>query len=152
MTKRNLTYYAKWTLFAFIAIGVCVMAGCQAMGEFFAHGPDGGLSRADEIAAGIGAVAPMFGPYGIIGTGVASAVAGLGGMWARNRGKKLKKGVPALSGVVKGLERWKRDNPTAWEELGGIIGDIIDDDDRDVVDHFRQGKRNDSDLKGIKGA
>ena len=151
MRDKKFTCYAKWTLFAFIVISVCVMGGCQAAQAFFEPAADGGPSQADALVQGAGPIASAFGPYGIIGTGVATAVAGIGGMWARNRGKKLKKVVPAMSRVVKGIDRWKADNPTAWEELGGVLGSIVVDEDHlDAIDHFRRGKKDDPDLKGLR--
>lgn len=142
-------YYLRFVLIAAL-LTVGLLAGCETAAQFFTPGPDGSPSPADQFAVGVGAAAPAFGPYGVLATTVAGGVAAIGGWIARNRGKKLKKIGPAFAGVATAIDEWKAENPDAWESLAEMLNEFLDEDDDDVVDHFRPFKPDSKALKGVQ--
>lgn len=132
-----------------VLLAIGLLAGCEAAAQFFSPGPDGSPSPADQFAVGVGTAAPAFGPYGVLATTVAGGVAAIGGWIARNRGKKLKRIAPAFEGVAVGIDAWKEEHPDAWESLAEVFNELLDDDDSEVVDHFRHHKPDSAALKGV---
>lgn len=149
---------AKHVLAIVMVSALFVLAACSQTGgflpirEWFAPGPDG-TTPYEDAAGPVRDAAGLFGP---VGDAIALGIAGIGmvgtaayRVQSRRRNIKVQTIAHAARRTVAGIEAWKAQNPEAWDSLGRILDSTLTDDDDDVVDHFRRGKPDMAELKGV---
>lgn len=158
MHKRKIDYWIKWSMFSFIVIGVCAMAGCNSDGsvkplaEWFAPGPDG-TTAFDETTGPLRDVAGLLGPPG---EAIALGVGGVGlvgtavyRLLARRQRRRLADVGPVAQKLIYNLASIKEDQPDVWAKIKPDVAAGMNADDRIVIDHFRPDR--DTKLKHLKG-